>query len=67
MAEKKVKRTTTKHKNIYYNESTRMYDVKYNYTEYDVATQKNRYKSKKTLGRGADDNFLLSEQVVLEI
>ena len=46
MAEKKVKRTTTKHKNIYYNESTRMYDVKYNYTEYDVATQKNRYKSK---------------------
>ena len=44
MAEKKVKRTTTKHKNIYYNESTRMYDVKYNYTEYDVATQKNRYK-----------------------
>ena len=42
----KVKRTATKYKNIYFNESTRMYDVKYNYTEYDVVTKKNKYKSK---------------------
>ncbi len=45
MAEK-VRRTKTKYKNIYYNESTKRYDVKYNFKEYDPITQKNRYKAK---------------------
>ncbi len=40
------KRTRTKYKNIYYNESTKKYDVKYNYTEYSVAQGKNVYKAK---------------------
>lgn len=40
MAEK-VRRTKTKYKNIYYNESTKRYDVKYNFKEYDPITQKN--------------------------
>ena len=41
----KVKRTRTKYPNIYWNESTKRYDVKYNYTEYDVLKGKNVYKS----------------------
>ena len=45
MAEK-VRRTKTKYKNIYYNESTKRYDVKYNFKEYDPIAQKNRYKAK---------------------
>ena len=45
MAEQ-VRRTKTKYKNIYYNESTKRYDVKYNFKEYDPITQKNRYKAK---------------------
>ena len=46
----KVKRTKTKHPGIYYNESTYRYDVKYNYTEYDVLQGKNVYKSKWVYG-----------------
>ena len=45
MAEK-VRRTKTKYKNIYYNETTKRYDVKYNFKEYDPITQKNKYKAK---------------------
>lgn len=45
MAEK-VKRSKTKYPNIYFNESTKKYDVKYNYKEYDPLSQKNKYKSK---------------------
>ncbi|MCI9017573.1 MAG: site-specific integrase [Lachnospiraceae bacterium] len=45
MAEK-VKRTTTKYKSIYFNESTKKYDVKYNFKEYDVKTGKNKYRAK---------------------
>ena len=53
MAEtKKVKRTATKHKSIYFNESTRMYDVKYNFTVYDVTTKKNKYCQKWVYGIG---------------
>lgn len=44
--EKKVVRTKTSYKNIYYNESTQKYDVKYNYKIYDLATKKNKYKAK---------------------
>jgi integrase len=42
----KVIRTKTKYKNIYYNESTKKYDVKNNYKEYNPLTQKNEYKQK---------------------
>lgn len=45
MAEK-VKRTTTKYKSIYFNVSTKKYDVKYNFKEYDVKTGKNKYRAK---------------------
>lgn len=45
MAEK-VKRTKTKYANIYYNESTKKYDVKFNYKVYNATTQKNEYKQK---------------------
>lgn len=45
-----VKRTKTKYTGIYFNESTKRYDVKYNYTEYDVLKQKNVYKSKWVYG-----------------
>ena len=45
MAEK-VKRTTTKYKSIYFNESTKKYDVKYNFKEYDVKSGKNKYRAK---------------------
>lgn len=42
----KVKRTTTNYKNIYLNENTKKYDIKYNYKIYDPYTQKNKYKAK---------------------
>ncbi|MFG6329873.1 MAG: phage integrase SAM-like domain-containing protein [Lachnospiraceae bacterium] len=45
MAEK-VKRTKTKYKSIYFNESTKKYDIKYNFKEYDVKTGKNKYRAK---------------------
>lgn len=45
MAEQ-IKRTKTKYPNIYFNESTQKYDVKYNYKVYDPLTQKNKYKAK---------------------
>lgn len=45
MAEK-IKRSKTKYPNIYLNEYTGKYDVKYNYKEYDPVMQKNKYKSK---------------------
>lgn len=45
MAEKII-RTKTKYKNIYYNENTKKYDVKYNYKVYAPALQKNEYKAK---------------------
>jgi len=41
----KVKRTKTKTPNIYFNENTKKYDVKYNFKIYDPYTQKNKYKS----------------------
>ena len=41
-----VKRTKTKYKNIYFNESTKKYDVKYNFSVYDPVTGKNKYSSK---------------------
>lgn len=46
----KVKRTKTKYTGIYFNESTKRYDVKYNFTEYDVLSGKNVYKSKWSYG-----------------
>lgn len=42
----KVIRTKTNYTNVYYNESTKKYDVKYNYKVYDPLTKKNKYKSK---------------------
>ena len=39
-------RTKTKYKSIYYNNTTKKYDVKYNYKEYSIETGKNVYKSK---------------------
>lgn len=45
-----VKRTKTKYTNIYFNESTKRYDVKFNYTEYDVLKGKNVYKAKWVYG-----------------
>lgn len=41
-----TKRVTTKYKNIYYNQNTKKYDVKYNYKIYDPLTRKNKYKAK---------------------
>lgn len=46
----KVKRSRTKDRNIYKNEKTGKYDVKYNYKEYDPLTQKNIYRSKWVYG-----------------
>lgn len=43
---KKVVRTKTKYTNLYYNENTKKYDVKYNYKVYNPTTQKNEYKQK---------------------
>lgn len=45
MADKVIRRKTA-YKNIYYNESTEKYDVKFNYKEYDPDGQRNRYKAK---------------------
>lgn len=45
-----TKRVTTKYKNIYLNQSTKKYDVKYNYKVYDPLTQKNKYKAKWKYG-----------------
>ena len=42
----KVKRTKTKNTNIYLNENTGKYDVKYNYKVYNPNIQKNVYKAK---------------------
>ena len=42
----KVKRTGTKYPNIYFNESTKKYDIKYNYKEYSPLKGKNVYKAK---------------------
>lgn len=42
----KVKRSKTKYPNIYFNESTKKYDVKYNYKEYSPLKGKNVYKAK---------------------
>ncbi len=42
----KVKRTKTKYQNVYYNESTKKYDVKFNYKVYNATTQKNEYRQK---------------------
>lgn len=42
----KVIRTKTKYTNIYFNEDTKKYDIKYNYKVYNTVTQKNDYKSK---------------------
>lgn len=39
-------RTKTKYKSIYYNNTTKKYDVKYNYKEYDIKSGKNRYRAK---------------------
>lgn len=39
-------RTKTKYKIIYYNNTTKKYDVKYNYKEYDIKSGKNRYRAK---------------------
>lgn len=41
-----AKRTKTKYTSIYYNEDTQLYDVKYNYKEYDTTTGRNKYKAK---------------------
>ena len=41
MADSKVKRIKTKHTGIYFNESTKRYDVKFNFKVYNPKTQKN--------------------------
>lgn len=43
---KSVKRTKTKYPNIYLNDSTGKYDIKYNYKEYSAELGKNVYKAK---------------------
>ena len=40
------KRTKTKYANIYFNEDTKKYDVKYNFKEYNPVSQKNVYRAK---------------------
>lgn len=40
------KRTKTKYAGVYFNETTKKYDVKYNYKVYNPLTQKNDYKAK---------------------
>lgn len=42
----KVKRTKTKYAGVYYNENTKKYDVKYNYTVYNPLKKANDYKAK---------------------
>lgn len=46
----KVKRTKTKYANIYLNENTKKYDIKYNYKVYNTDTKKNDYKQKWKYG-----------------
>lgn len=41
-----VKRSKTKYKNIYFNENTKKYDVKFNFKEYDPKIERNRYRAK---------------------
>lgn len=43
-------REKTSTKNIYYNNETKKYDIKYNYKIYDPKTQKNKYKAKWKYG-----------------
>lgn len=51
MAKRKApKRTKTKYTNIYFNEQSKLYDVKYNYKVYNPHTKKNDYKSKWVYG-----------------
>ena len=45
-----VKRTKTKYTGIYFNENTKKYDIKYNYTVYNTEKQKNEYKQKWKYG-----------------
>lgn len=45
-----VKRTKTKYTGIYFNENTKKYDIKYNYTVYNPEKQKNEYKQKWKYG-----------------
>ena len=44
------KRTRTEERNIYYNNATEKYDIKYNYKIYNSAKQKNEYKAKWKYG-----------------
>jgi len=44
------KRTRTEYRSIYYNQETGKYDIKYNYKVYNVAKQKNDYRSKWKYG-----------------
>lgn len=51
MAKRKApKRTKTKYANIYFNEQSKLYDVKYNYKVYNPHTKKNDYKAKWVYG-----------------
>ena len=49
MAEK-IKRTKTKYTGIYFNEKTKKYDIKHNYTTHNPDKQKNEYKQKWKYG-----------------
>lgn len=49
MAEK-FRRTKTKYTGIYFNETTKKYDIKYNYKVYNPDTNKNDYKQKWKYG-----------------
>ena len=40
------KRSKTRYTGVYFNENTKKYDIKYNYTVYNPLKQKNEYKSK---------------------
>lgn len=40
------KRSKTRYTGVYFNENTKKYDIKYNYTIYNPLKQKNEYKSK---------------------
>ena len=44
------KRNRTEERNIYYNNVTEKYDIKYNYKIYNSAKQKNEYKAKWKYG-----------------
>ena len=55
MAEK-VKRTKTKYANIYLNENTKKYDIKYNYKVYNTDTKRNDYDSVTLLGKYLEKN-----------